>query len=1057
MTDSNKPYPNVPQQVRYPEVEEKILAFWKENKLFKRSISARPESKDSKSNSYVFYDGPPFANGLPHYGHLLTGYVKDVVPRYQTMKGKHVDRRFGWDCHGLPPEMEAEKELGVSGRTAIEEFGIDKFNNHCRTSVMRFTQEWESYVNRQGRWVDFNNDYKTMDLSYMESVMWAFKRLWDKGLIYEGFRVMPYSWACETPLSNFEIRMDNATRPRQDPAITVAFTLKPKSGDSLPLKLLVWTTTPWTLPSNLAVAVGPEIDYVIMEEDGVGYIIAKAVLKKYEAQLKSATQKATLKGSDLVGREYEPLFPYFKDHAGAFRILSGEFVSTEDGTGSVHMAPGFGEDDQKVCEANNISIVCPVDDSGKFTAEVSDYAGLQVFDANKEIIKDLKNRGSGSADRVLIKHESYTHNYPHCWRTDTPIIYRAMSSWYLRVSDIKQRMAELNQQITWVPEHIRDGQFGKGIASAPDWSISRNRFWGSPIPVWQSDNPKFPRIDVYGSVAELEKDFNVKITDLHRPFIDELTRPNPDDPSGKSMMRRVPEVLDCWFESGSMPFAQVHYPFENKEWFEAHFPADFIVEYVSQTRGWFYTLMVLGTALFDKPPFKTCMCHGVVLDEDGQKLSKRKKNYPSPEEVFTTLGADALRWFLMSSAILGGGDLQIDRDGKGIGESVRSVINPIWNVYYFFTLYANSDGIKAEFKTDSSELLDGYILSKTRDLIVELTRCFDEYDLAEACRIVSTFIDVLNNWYVRRSRDRFWKQGKDSDKISAYNTLYTVLVTLCKLSAPLLPMISEEVYKGLTGEESVHLADWPDANDFPANKALVTSMDTIRDVCSAGLSLREANGLRTRLPLQSITVAGTKNEGLSSYTAIIREELNVKEVIFADQTSSFASVTLQVNAKTLGPKLGGKVQEVIKASKSGQWKQLADGKVEVASVTLDPADFVLGLTPHAGVIAKGIGNQDGVVVLDTNITPELEEEGVARDLVRLVQQARKDAGLHIADHIKLELSLPIEVKAPVEKHLQYIKEQILADSVSINGTANGSYSTSVKLAGSEIGLALTKS
>lgn len=1045
-----KPYPDVAQQTSYPQLEEKILSYWSKSGLFERSVKGRAEKNDGKSNAYVFYDGPPFANGLPHYGHLLTGYVKDVVPRYQTMRGKRVERRFGWDCHGLPPEMEAEKELGVSGRQAIQEFGIGKFNDHCRTSVMRYTKEWEAYVSRQARWVDFKNDYKTMDLPYMESVMWAFKRLWDKGLIYEGFRVMPYSWACETPLSNFETRIDNATRPRQDPAITVAFNLKPQASDPFPLKLLVWTTTPWTLPSNLAIAVGNDIDYAVMEENGVGYVLAEAVLKKYEPQLKKATKKTSIKGSELVGRTYEPLFPYFQNHPNSFRILKGDFVSTEEGTGSVHLAPGFGEDDQKVCEANNISLVVPVDERGRFTQEISDYAGLQVFDANKEIIKTLKDRGS------LIKHETYTHNYPHCWRTDTPIIYRAMNSWFMRVSEIKQRMTELNQQISWVPEHIRDGQFGKGIASAPDWSISRSRFWGSPIPVWKSDNPSFPRVDVYGSIADLENDFGVKIKDLHRPNIDELTRPNPDDPSGKSTMRRVTDVLDCWFESGSMPFAQVHYPFENKEWFEAHFPADFIVEYVAQTRGWFYTLMVLGTALFDKPPFKTCVCHGVVLDENGQKLSKRLKNYPSPEEVFASHGADALRWFLMSSAILRGQDLQIDREGKAIGEVVRSVINPIWNVYYFFTLYANSDGIKAEFKTDSKELLDGYILSKTRELIVELTRCFDSYDLAEACRVISAFIDALNNWYVRRSRDRFWKADKDQDKISAYNTLYTVLVTLCKLSAPLLPMLTEEIFRGLTGEESVHLCDWPSASQFPDNSSLVETMDRIREVCSAGLSLREAQGLRTRLPLKSLTVAGKNNDKLADYSSIIREELNVKQVIYASDTKSFADYSLQIQAKTLGPKLGGKVQDVIKAAKAGEWKQNTDGSVAVAGVTLEPGEFELGLKPHEGVVAKAIGASDGVVVLDTTLTPDLEEEGIARDLVRLVQQARKDAGLHVADHIALSLALPAAVKAPVEKYLTYIKEQILADQVVINGSASGKYSTSAKLGGSDIELALSK-
>jgi isoleucyl-tRNA synthetase len=1044
-------YPDVPQQVKYPELENKILSDWDKNGTFEKSIEQRSKALD---NSYVFYDGPPFANGLPHYGHLLTGYVKDVVPRYQTMKGKRVERRFGWDCHGLPPEMETEKDLKVSGRQAIQEFGIDKFNDHCRTAVMRYTKEWEVSVKRQARWVDFENDYKTMDLPYMESVMWAFKQLWDKGLIYEGYRVLPYSWACETPLSNFEIRMDNSTRPRQDPAVTVAFDLISDQGAKR--KLLVWTTTPWTLPSNLAIAVGPEIEYSVLEENGVEYILASAVVKKYEAQLKNCHLKSTIKGSELVGLSYKPLFDYFKDHPNSFRILAGDFVSTEEGTGAVHMAPGFGEDDQKACEANNISIVCPVDDAGRFTEEVADFAGMQVFDANKEIIKALKDRGTNSAEQVLIKHETYSHNYPHCWRTDTPIIYRAMSSWYLKVSAIKQRMSELNQQIKWVPEHIKDGQFGKGIESAPDWSISRNRFWGSPIPVWKSDNPDFPRIDVYGSIEQLQKDFGVSVQDLHRPFIDSLSRPNPDDPSGKSTMRRVTEVLDCWFESGSMPFAQVHYPFENKEWFEANFPADFIVEYIAQTRGWFYTLMVLGTALFDKPPFKNCVCHGVVLDEDGQKLSKRKKNYPSPEEIFNSLGSDALRWFLMSSSILNGQDLEIDRDGKAISEGIRSVINPIWNAYYFFTLYANSDGLKAEFKTDSKDLLDGYILAKTHDLAADLTDCFDSYKLAEACRVITTFVDVLNNWYVRRSRERFWKTEQDQDKADAYNTLYTILVTLCKVSAPLLPLITEEIFRGLTNQESVHLADWPDANSFPKNSELVAKMDRIREICSVGLSLREANSLRTRLPLSKITIAGKNNRALADYSFIIRDELNVKEVLFVEETSTYANFNLQVQAKQLGPKIGGKVQEVIKASKAGQWKLLEDGRVEVGSVILDKEDFNLGLTPNQGVVAKALSSNDCLIILDTVITPELEQEGIARDLVRAIQQARKDAGLHVADNIKLSLELGETVKFAAQKHLNYIQEQVLAQTVGFEQVTANAYSTKVKLAGTEISLGIDK-
>ncbi|MBN8550126.1 MAG: isoleucine--tRNA ligase, partial [Deltaproteobacteria bacterium] len=793
MSDSKKHYPDVNPQAKFPQIEEKVLAFWKENKIFEESVAFRPTGKDGK-NEFVFYDGPPFANGLPHYGHLLTGYVKDIVPRYQTMRGKRVERRFGWDCHGLPPEMEAEKDLKISGRQQIQEYGIEKFNTYCRTSVTKYTQEWENYVTRQARWVDFKDSYKTMDLPYMESVMWAFKQLWDKGLVYEGFRVMPYSWACETPLSNFEIRLDNCYRPRQDPAVTIAFTLTPKQGETTPLKMLVWTTTPWTLPSNLGLAVGKDIDYALMEENGTRYVIAEAALQKYEQQLQGATKVGSIKGQELVGRHYTPLFPFFKDHPKSFVVMAGEFVATDEGTGVVHMAPGFGEDDQKLCEQNGIEIVCPVDVSGKFTSEVPPYQGKQVFDANKDIIADLKKMGA------LIKHETYMHNYPHCWRTDTPIIYKAMTSYYVRVTEFKDRMVELNQGIHWIPEHVRDGQFGKWLSNARDWSISRNRFWGAPIPIWRSDDPKYPRCDVYGSLDEIERDFGVRPKDLHRPYIDQLTRKNPDDPTGKSTMRRVEEVLDCWFESGSMPFAQMHYPFENKEWFEHHFPGDFIVEYIAQTRGWFYTLMVLGTALFDKAPFRNCVCHGVVLDENGQKLSKRLRNYPSPEEVCNTLGADALRWFLISSPILRGLDLEIDRQGKGIAECVRTVVNPIWNAYYFFTLYANADEIKAEFSTKSKALLDCYILAKTRELVESVTKSMDAYDLAEACQQILAYLEALNNWYIRRSRDRFWKHDLDQDKKDAYNTLYTALCTLCQVAAPLLPLTTEEVYKGLTGE-----------------------------------------------------------------------------------------------------------------------------------------------------------------------------------------------------------------------------------------------------------------
>ncbi|HSS11960.1 MAG TPA: class I tRNA ligase family protein, partial [Acidimicrobiales bacterium] len=559
VADAPRPYPDVPSSPRLPDIEEEILASWAAEGTFLASIEQRPAGPEG-ANEYVFYDGPPFANGLPHYGHLLTGYVKDAVPRYQTMRGRRVERRFGWDCHGLPAETEAEKELGVSGRGPITEYGIERFNDYCRTSVLRYTREWERYVTRQARWVDFEHDYKTMDLTYMESVMWALKQLWEKGLLYEGYRVLPYCWECETPLSNFETRQDDAYRDRQDPAVTVAFALD--NG----VTVWVWTTTPWTLPSNLALAVGPDLDYAVFERDGDRVVIGAGTVDKYQKELATATRIGTIKGTELVGCSYRPLFPYFAGTANAFRVLAADFVNTEEGTGVVHVAPGFGEDDQRAGEAAGIPVVAPVDDRGRFTAEVSDYEDLQVFDANAPIIRDLRERG------VLVRHDSYVHSYPHCWRTDTPLIYKAVSSWFVQVTAIKDRMLALNQQITWVPAHVRDGAFGKWLDHARDWSISRNRFWGSPIPVWKSDDPRYPRIDVYGSLDELERDFGTRPKDLHRPAIDALVRPNPADPTGQSMMRRVTDVLDCWFESGSMPFAQVHYPFENREWFENHFP-----------------------------------------------------------------------------------------------------------------------------------------------------------------------------------------------------------------------------------------------------------------------------------------------------------------------------------------------------------------------------------------------------------------------------------------------------------------------------------------------------
>ena len=1024
-----KPYPEVEPQPSFPAIERRVLDSWEAEGIFRESV----ESREGGSNEYVFYDGPPFANGTPHYGHLITGYIKDIIPRYQTLRGRRVERRFGWDCHGLPAEMEAERELGVAGRAQIIDFGIDLFNDHCRQSVYNYTELWRRTVTRAARWVDFDNDYKTMDLSYMESVMWALKRLFDRGLLYEGYRVMPYSWAAQTPLSNFETRLDDSYRERQDPAVTLRFELEPSAGDEGPIDLLAWTTTPWTLPSNLALAVGPTIDYAIFELDGRRVVLGEATAAKFENELGRARRVGSLRGSELVGRRYRPLFPFFADTPNSFRVLSADFVDTEEGTGIVHMAPGFGEDDLEACAAADIPVVCPVDDSGCFTAEVPPWEGVQVFEANPAIVRDLRERG------LLFKHESYLHNYPHCWRTDEPLIYKALNSWYVRVTTIRDRMVELNQEIRWIPGHVKDGLFGKWLEGARDWSISRNRFWGSPIPIWKSDDPEHPRVDVYGSLDELERDFGVRPTDLHRPGIDALTRPNPDDPSGRSTMRRVPEVLDCWFESGSMFFAQVHYPFENRAWFDSHFPADFITEYLSQARGWFYTMVVLATALFDRPPFRNCLCHGIVLDEDRKKISKRLRNYPDPDEVFDEIGSDALRWYLVSSPLMRGGDLVIDRQGKGIAEVVRLIINPIWNAYYFFCLYANSDDIRASLRSDSRALLDRYILAKTAELVADMASDLDAYELSSACGRVRQFIDALNNWYIRRSRDRFWRSStekNDPDKRDAYDTLYTVLVTLSRAASPLLPLISEEIYRGLTREKSVHLSDWPEADSLPTDPGLVEDMDRVRDVCSAALALRAAKNARVRQPLASLTVAGRGGERLRPYLDLIADEVNVKEVRLSDEIEEFATVRLQVNARLLGPRLGADMKKVLQAAKQGSWQAAEKGGVEVAGQTLAPGEFDLLLQAREAVACEPLPGNDAIVVLDLALTVELVQEGAARDLVRVVQQARKEAGLHVSDRIELALSLPASLEEAVHRHRDYVSEQTLAERLELDGATS---------------------
>ncbi|TAF38314.1 MAG: isoleucine--tRNA ligase [Alphaproteobacteria bacterium] len=1273
-------YPKARSDVEFPQLEQEIRAFWQEQRVFERSVDERVAlNADGSTNAYVFYDGPPFANGLPHHGHLLTGYVKDAVARYQTMLGKRVERRFGWDCHGLPAEMEAEKQLGVSGRQQIIAHGIEAFNNHCRTSVMAYRGEWESYVNTQARWVDFHNDYKTMDTPYMESVLWAFKQLHEKGLIYEGFKVMPYSWAAETVLSTSEIRLDDATREKVDKAITVAFKLKEqiKGKDAY---VAAWTTTPWTLPSNLALAASKELQYsAVLQKEGYYLVMSEQAFESrysdkaptmHDRNEDGSIPTSVIHGYALIGKEYEPLFPYFSDHPNAFRVLDGsDFIEEGSGTGIVHMAPGFGEDDMRVCANNGIDVVVPVNHEGRYTnkiydlthietdrciirmptsEDVDDFIALQTNvqamtmmnggvrtaeEAKREHhqnISDFRTHGYGQwfayhketgafmgrvgvsfmkqtddmparptlrccmlpefwgggygsecskavvayafellevsevaggalpdnapahtmmkkmgmsyvADvqfiqskgpyflitkeqyaqhksvyegaydkertrylplhsvnvisetqgkrhnepysdaqlekyglanlriiqwlkqtEQLVKQEDYTHNYPHCWRTDKPIIYRAQSSWFVDVPKIRDRMVELNQQINWIPDHIKDGRFGKWIAGAREWSISRSRFWGCPIPVWRSDNPNNKELYVFGSIAELEAFFGVNIDDLHKPFIDTLTKPCPLDP--QHTIKRVDEVFDCWFESGSMPFAQVHYPFENKAWFEANFPADFIVEYEAQTRGWFYNMMVLSVALFDRIPFKNCICHGVVLDEQGRKLSKKLKNYVNPMELFDSYGSDALRWFMLSSTIMKGNELFLDSQGAFIRDAVRLYIKPLWNAYHFFTLYANADGVKAHYDTTSTNMMDRYILSKLTRCVEDVRTAWDAYDTPSVCTHITAFLEVLNNWYIRRNRARFWGEAVDSDKQAAYNTLYTVLHTLCRVVAPLLPQISEAMYAGLVhggvldAQHSVHLAEFPtELRDYGADSTMMHAMDKVQEICNTAHALRNDVNMRIRQPLAQITVYGVEFGALNDYCAsLIADETNVKAVHFSKELEGVANHKLKIHFPIAGKRLGAKMKEVGAAARTGAWMRDATGAIIVAGEMLQPDEYDFSLESTIAHGAAALPSHDGLVVLDTTLTDDLIAEGIVRDVVRIVQQSRKDAGFDVSDRISIHLHAEQHIVQALQQFVDYFCDQTLCVGIEYNAIPCAGHKSTHHVMNSEVTLIITR-
>jgi isoleucyl-tRNA synthetase len=993
----------VKSQARFSAQEEDVLSFWQENDIFAKSLSQRQGGEE-----FVFYDGPPFATGLPHYGHLLAGTIKDVIPRYQTMCGQYVDRVFGWDCHGLPVENEMEKSLGINSKNEIEEYGVDKFNEACRSIVLKYTAEWETVVNRMGRWVDFDNGYRTMDLDYMESIWWVFKQLWDKGLIYEGNKIMWYCPRCATPLSNFEVQQ--GYKEVQDPAVTVRFSL---NGDENRY-MLAWTTTPWTLSANLALTVGPDIDYVEVADGDDRYILAEARLDAYYRKEQPQIIKRH-KGSELVGMTYEPLYDFFSHlrDEGAFRVISADFVTTDDGTGIVHTAPGFGEDDAEVGKANGLPAVCPIDETGCYTSEVPDYQGRFVKDCDSDIVAALKASG------VLVHRSTYQHNYPHCWRCESPLLNKAISTWFVSVETVKPKMLAANEQIHWVPDHLQAGRFGKWLENARDWAISRNRYWGCPLPIWR--NEESGEIEVFGSVAELEARCGQDVTDIHKHFVDDIVLAGE---SGE--LRRVPEVLDCWFESGSMPYAQRHYPFENRDWLEANFPADFIAEGLDQTRGWFYTLVVLGASLFDKPAFKNVIVNGLILAEDGAKMSKRLKNYPDPMHIIDTYGADALRLYMLSSAVVRGEDFRfseqrgIDDQGRptpdGVRETMRAVFIPLWNAYSFFVQYANADGWNPA-DADLSQLenpLDRWILSNLDGMVADVREAMDDYQLQPAATRFRGFLEDMTNWYIRRSRRRFWKSESDTDKQQAYSTLYEVLLTFCKTAAPFIPFMTETMYRNLRTDdmpESVHLCDFPAVRDTYRDTRLEERMARLRTAVSLGHYLRKQAEMKVKQTLAAAYLLSMDDDvraDLAAMQDVAADELNVKVVHVEANEEKLVHLSAKANFRKLGRELGKDMKlaaqaiEKLDASVISQLRMGGTSELELENgrvITLTEEDIELRRSEREGLAVANEG--DITVALDLNITEELILDGYSKEFVRAIQELRKQLDLELSDRIEI--------------------------------------------------------
>ncbi len=1019
--------------VDIPEMERSVLELWRKTDAFAESVLRRPAD-----NEYIFYDGPPFPTGSPHYGNLLAGVIKDMVPRYWTMRGYRVERRFGWDTHGLPIEMEVEKRLGISGPKAIAEYGVDRFNEAARSVVQANTENWEALTERIGRWVDFENDYKTMDPEFMETVWWVFKQLWDRGLVYKDFKVLPYSWGASTPLSNFEANKDY--RDVEDPSITVRLQVVAGRG---PVEdgdyLLVWTTTPWTLPGNLAIAVGEEIRYVRVARDGDHYWVAEDRLPTVFDEEPEVVASTT--GTGLVGVSYEPPFDHFgeeREH-GAFRVIPSEEVTVDEGTGLVHMAPAYGEADFYALKAAGIeALVDPVDAEGDFTADVPEVEGINVKEADAILIGLLEQTGK------LVDSSRITHSYPYCERTGTPLIYKAIPTWFVRVEDMRERMVEINDTIHWVPEYVGTRRFGNWLVNARDWAVSRNRYWGSCIPVWECQS--CDETVAVGSLDELEALSGERPDDLHKHVVDQIGWPCSS--CGGSMVR-VPEVLDGWFESGSMPYGMLHYPFENAERFEAAFPAKFIAEGLDQTRGWFYTLIVLSTALFDQPAFENCVVNGLILAEDGRKMSKSLKNYPDPSEIFDVMGADALRAFLINSPVLRAEPLRFS--SEGVAEVVRTVLLPMWNTYSFFTTYAEADGIgiadlAAAPPPEQRPEMDRWILSMLQTLVAEVNEQMEGYYLYNVVPPTLGFIDHLTNWYVRRSRRRFWRaRGEsgegDHDKLAAFATLYQVLTTFIEVLAPVLPFITEHLYQDLVARHhpdavaSVHHRDFPEADQALIDRDLERSMDVVREVVGLGRNLRKKEGHRVRQPLTRLTVLTRDPEvanAVAAHAEIISDELNVKDVVTSADEQELVELRAKANFRKLGPVFGARMPEAaasIAALGPNDLDELIrGGTVKVAGEDLGPDDILIDRVPRDGMVVET--GRELAVALDTLITEDLLLEGLAREVISRVQRVRREQGLAVSDRIRLDWwSDDPQVRAAVAAHLDQIAAEVLAESV----------------------------